>query len=272
MNGYKTGGDWTDVTSIGRNEVVFEGRHKDYGAFYIRQRYPNALLFAFLTALTFVALCAIIPYALRGAVHLAAAAKTDIIVAPADVLIHKRFSTPPPLPPHQRVQPPKFTPNRFFPPQLTRQPIDSAPIKPDNHSVVTTTTGTPGTDNGPIDIDQGDNGDHSLVPPNSDKPLMWVKEMPKFPGGSVSEYLASHINYPAEAVQLGVQGTAYVSFIIEKDGTVSNVKLERPISNGPDLNKEALRVLSEMPNWAPGKQDGHPVRVQFMVPIRFKLN
>jgi len=96
--------------------------------------------------------------------------------------------------------------------------------------------------------------------------------MPQFPGGEEArtKYMINTIKYPAEAKEKGLQGTVYVGFIVEKDGSISNVKVQRGIGNPCDL--ESLRVIQAMPKWTPGTQNGKPVRVQFTVPISFKLN
>jgi protein TonB len=268
MNGYKTGGDWTDVTSIGRNEVVFEGRHKAYGAYYIRQRYPNALLSAFLSGIVFIALCVFIPYALRNISHTLAATKPDVVITPTDVLLHRNIIVPPVT--HTTIRPPRTPVNRFMPPVITRQPVDSAPPLNPNPHTVTTPNPTPG-DSGGGDIQVPNPGGNPLPEPPDNTPRTWVSEMPKFPGGDIEGYIGSKIRYSPEDVQLGIQGTVYASFVIEKDGSVSNVKLLKGIYGGTDLDNEALKVLSEMPKWIPGKQDGHPVRIQYMIPIHFKL-
>jgi protein TonB len=99
-----------------------------------------------------------------------------------------------------------------------------------------------------------------------------VEKMPEFPGGSeaMTTYLVGEIKYPAEAKTKGVQGTVYVSFVVEKDGAVSNVKVIRGIGAGCD--EEAVRVVKMMPKWKPGTQKGQTVRCQFNVPLSFKLS
>jgi protein TonB len=270
MNGYKTGGDWTDVTSIGRNEVVFEGRHKAYGAFYIRKRYPNALLFAFLLAFTFIALCAFIPYALRNAGRVIPKPAKDVVIKPTDVLIHTDIIMPHITRPVVKT-PKTNTPNRI--PVINPRHDDSVP-QPivDNHEPINPGGNpTPGDPHGP-DVPVPNSGPGNPLPSPPDNTIRtWVSEMPKFPGGNVEDYLGKQIRYSAEDVQLGIQGTVFVSFVIEKDGSVSGVKMLSGVANGPDLNNEALRVIAEMPKWTPGKQDGHPVRIQYMIPIHFKL-
>lgn len=98
-----------------------------------------------------------------------------------------------------------------------------------------------------------------------------VEVMPQFPGGQIAmlQYLMKNIKYPEQAMKEGIQGRVAVRFIVEKDGSISDVK---PIlSVHPLLNKEAVRVVESMPKWTPGKQNGKPVRVRFNVPVMFKL-
>lgn len=97
-----------------------------------------------------------------------------------------------------------------------------------------------------------------------------VEDMPKFPGGNVQQWIAKNIKYPMIAQENNIQGKVYVQFVIEKDGSVSDVKVMRAVD--PSLDKEALRVIQAMPKWIPGKQRGKPVRVSYTVPISFKLN
>lgn len=99
-----------------------------------------------------------------------------------------------------------------------------------------------------------------------------VEVMPQYPGGQIAmlKYIMENIKYPEQAMKEGIQGRVAVRFIVEKDGSISDVK---PIlSVHPLLNKEAVRVVESMPKWTPGKQNGKPVRVRFNVPVMFKLN
>lgn len=98
-----------------------------------------------------------------------------------------------------------------------------------------------------------------------------VEVMPRFPGGdeALKKYLAENIKYPEMARESGIQGRVYVTFVVEKDGSVTNVELLRGIGGGCD--QEAIRVVENMPNWNPGRQRDKPVRVQFNLPITFVL-
>ena len=98
-----------------------------------------------------------------------------------------------------------------------------------------------------------------------------VEQDPEFPGGmqALIQYLGSNIKYPQKAMEDGIQGTVYVTFVVEKDGQVNNVKVIRKLGGGCD--EEAVRVVEAMPKWKPGKQRGKAVRVQYNLPIKFQL-
>lgn len=98
-----------------------------------------------------------------------------------------------------------------------------------------------------------------------------VEEMPSFPGGDeeLLKYLGRNIKYPAIAKDAGIQGTVYVTFVVDEKGDVRDVKVLRSIGGGTD--EEAIRVVENMPRWKPGKQRGKAVKVQYNLPIRFTL-
>ena len=98
-----------------------------------------------------------------------------------------------------------------------------------------------------------------------------VEQMPSFPGGqgALLEYLASHVKYPVVAQENGVQGRVVVSFVVERDGSITDVRVVRSVD--PSLDREAQRVVSSMPRWTPGKQNGSAVRVKYNVPVSFRL-
>ena len=106
---------------------------------------------------------------------------------------------------------------------------------------------------------------------NTDEVFKVVEVDPEFPGGeeALYKYLAENIKYPEKAKNNKVEGRVYITFVIEKDGTVSDAKVLR--SDNEELDAEALRVINAMPKWKPGMQRGVPVRVQYNIPISFKL-
>jgi len=115
-----------------------------------------------------------------------------------------------------------------------------------------------------------------LIKPQSqqkkeDRIFRLVEKMPSFPGGvkALMEYLENNVNYPEEARQRGVQGRVTVTFVVEKDGSITNISISR--SADPALDKEAIRLIKSMPKWNPGMHDGQNVRVEYNVPVVFRL-
>ena len=98
-----------------------------------------------------------------------------------------------------------------------------------------------------------------------------VEQMPMFPGGDAAlmQYLSQNIHYPAVAAENGVQGRVVVGFVVERDGSITDVNVLRSVD--PSLDKEAVRVVKSMPKWNPGKQNGSAVRVKYQVPVSFRL-
>ncbi|MFO7998733.1 MAG: energy transducer TonB [Bacteroidales bacterium] len=99
-----------------------------------------------------------------------------------------------------------------------------------------------------------------------------VEEMPMFPGGEPAriDYLSKILRYPRLAMETGIEGTVFLTFVVEEDGSISGVRVLRGIGGGCD--EEAIRVVKSMPKWIPGKQRGIPVKVHFNMPVRFILN
>ena len=98
-----------------------------------------------------------------------------------------------------------------------------------------------------------------------------VEQMPMFPGGdgALMGYLRDNIHYPTVAAENGVQGRVVVGFVVERDGSITDVKILRGVD--PSLDREAMRVVKNMPKWTPGKQNGSAVRVKYQVPVSFRL-
>ena len=117
--------------------------------------------------------------------------------------------------------------------------------------------------------------DEDLVESNDtldgDEIYQIVEEMPKFPGGEAElfHYISKNIYYPQEAKEKGIQGRVFIGFVIEKDGSVSNIRNLRGVDS--ELDAEAIRVVKSMPKWKPGKHNGEFVRVSYQIPILFKL-
>lgn len=114
-------------------------------------------------------------------------------------------------------------------------------------------------------------GDDSTV---SDKEKVYqvVGQQPSFPGGreELFKYLAYNVKYPIDAAKNKIEGRVLVTFVVEHDGSISNVNVANSVY--PSLDKESIRVVSGMPKWIPGKANGKTVRVKYTIPITFRLN
>ncbi|MBQ8486758.1 MAG: energy transducer TonB [Prevotella sp.] len=136
---------------------------------------------------------------------------------------------------------------------------------------------------GALDYDQGsDEAEHVLkvnekvvdeVPPAVEETKIFevVEQMPSFPGGDAAlmQFLSKNIKYPVVAEENGIQGRVIATFVVERDGSITDVKVVKSVD--PSLDKEAIRVLKSMPKWIPGKQNGSAVRVKYTVPVTFRL-
>lgn len=267
MTGHKTSGSWTDVTSIGRNEIVFEGRNKDYGAFYVRQRYNKALLLALLTAISIGVLCAAVPFVM------------SMFIKPAPKVIPKTGTMPTLV---NYVEHHHVIPNIQHPiiPNIIKAIKNPPPVIVNSPVIDTINTNTKTNDH-TVGVNNNKHPGPDSVDPNNhvtviedhhknDPPPTIVEVMPKF-DGNLPEYFAKNINYPQNERELGRGGVVFLTFIVEADGSISNVTLLRGVSGSPDFDNEALRVVRAMPKWLPGQQNGHPVRVQFNLPVHFTV-
>ncbi len=107
---------------------------------------------------------------------------------------------------------------------------------------------------------------------NKEPVFVFAEVMPSFPGGqkAFNNFLAANLKYPLKAAERGIQGTAFIKFVVEKDGRITNVKVQKS-TQSEYLDKEAVRFIKSMPKWNPGIHEGKPVRTNFMLPLRFLL-
>ncbi len=242
------------------DEIIFRNRNKEYGAYYLRKNYNRYLVVATILAVTFFVLCWLVP---------------SLTVKPpekkfSEGALYTEYLGPPPkeikkpdedLPPQVRkVQ--KMA--KFVIPQVVvNLEEENSEISMESRPGDTASDGnsTSGSSQGALD---GGGGDPDAV-------YTYVEEAPGFPGGESArmEFLRNNIKYPSLALQNKIQGKVYISFIIEKDGSISNVKVLQGIGAGCD--EEALRVTRLMPKWKPGKTQGHEVRVVINMPVNFVL-
>lgn len=267
------------VLSNSFNEVVFEHRHKSYGAYQIRRQYGHRMLTAaFFACLLFSSL-----FLYVGTSDSAAAA----IVAPPINSPNKPLviSCSLELPPVEEYAKPKVEVPSTPPPAAksssTADPksdvivVTTDPAKteiPDN-----TTGGDPkGIEGGDPAGDPNSNGDPDdpaigsaggAIEPNKMAPPIWVPEMPENDG--LQAFLRANIVYPIIDRERNIQGTVYIEFVVNADGSYRDIKVVKGVS--PNIDREALRVISKMPKWKPGRNNDQAVPVRLTLPIAFKL-
>jgi protein TonB len=248
------------------DDIVFESRNKDYGAYSIRKHYSDRVNRAAVLAVGFAALLLAIPTIFKSQKVIPEIAKPDRGTI---------FSPPPPIKIEQLTQTVATTVRRAvrdLPPRVTTvpdevipaEPVDQPAIGNEEGAVDGASTYTEGTDIAPVAVEP------AIVEP----PKVWINTeiMPSYKGGleAMSRFLSSKIRYPSIARRTGVQGTVYVSFIIGPEGNIIKAEVVRGISK--ECDAEALRVISMMPAWNPGLQGGTPVMVRMVLPIKFQLN
>jgi len=256
-------------------DVVFSDRNKAYGAYDLRKQNPKTtnkaliigvLLFVFIisfqTILNFIE--GFIPKPTEKVKI------TNVVLQPPPPVNQKKPPPPPPEPPKPKVDQVKFPP-----------PV----VKPDNEvkeqppTVKELEVADPGQKNikgdpnAEIKIDEpvGNSDVKQVTEEDPNKIFTAVEQEPSFNGGidKFYKYLQNNIRYPAVAKENNVQGKVFVTFVVEKDGSLTDIKVVRGIGSGCD--EEAMRVLRNSPKWKAGIQNGRPVRVQYTMPISFTL-
>jgi len=256
-------------------ELVFDNRNKAYGAYELRQHNSRTMLAALGIAVAVVG----IPLIIIGAMFKPAVPSIPFVMHPVTlpnfVVEHPHVTQP--QHPHTHVNPPpaSTTPHVITNPMLVPVANPPAPtVQPtrtDPNQSVDLGPVTPGIEGGV----KGGTGDPSVTVPGngtSDAPFNSVEKMPEPYGGAAawSKFLNKNLKYPDMAVDSHIQGKVWVSFIVEKDGHLSNIVVERGLGYG--TTEEAIRVLKMAPAWKPGIQNGQPVRVRYTLPINFQLN
>ena len=245
-------------------EIVFKNRNKAYGAFLLRKSYARTVTVA--VTVTLLVFSFLVSWAMWNV------KARGIVNVPPGTIINDTIRVisldPPPVLP----APPELpsTAPRLLQPVV----VDSAE---DEGMVAQVDLNS--NPNGPVtDVTGPFKADSAIVPPDPvtvpepETPVTIVKEMPEFPGGDAErvKYLINNLTYPREAKEADISGTVYLEFIVERDGSISNIKILRGIGGGCD--EEAVRVVQMMPKWKPGRQQGHEVRVRFNLPIKFTLH
>jgi protein TonB len=257
---------WNSVVFEGRNELVFEQRNKKYGAYIIRKRYSNAVIFALLGAVSFLMLVLSIPIV---ASWIESIKPIPVMEENKDVIYISNL-------PINEIKPLKTV----LPPPLEKIIKNTSPeIKPEEKVHNAPPPSQIDLQNSKFDSFNQDGVTSSEIPlhpalaadPASDQPLYYAEQMAEFPGGeeAMMKFIQGQCYFTAIARELEIQGVVYLSFVIDKEGKVNDIKILKDI--GGDLGNVAVKAVKQMPTWKPGRQNGRAVSLQFTVPVKFSL-
>ena len=256
-------------------DVVFTDRNKAYGAYDLRKQNPRntnkALIIGVVAFVLTISAPTIINF-ISGFIPKAdeKVKIVPVVLQPPPPINKQKPPPPPPEPPKPKIDQVKFPPPVVKPDnEVKEQPPTVKELEvadPGQKNI----KGDPNAD---IKIDEpvGNSDVKQVTEEDPNKIFTSVEEEPSFPGGpeAFGKYLSKKINYPAIAKENNVQGKVFLNFTVEKDGSLTDIKVVRGIGSGCD--DEAVRVLKSSPRWKPGIQNGRAVRVSYTIPISFTL-
>lgn len=272
-----------DLIDNGWVDLVFEGKNQAYGAYQLRKNTGKRNLMSLLVMFGIgVAIAAFV--AIKGVVE--NAMKQDVAIE-ADIELQKLANKEKEPEVKKREEPivdkvevEKVKSSVKFVPPVIKKDDE---VKPEDELKSQEELSKTNTAIGAFDVKGNDEAAGEVLkakeviaqpePPKEEETKVFdvVEQMPSFPGGpsALMQYLSSNIKYPVVAEENGVQGRVVCTFVVEKDGSITDVRVVKSVD--PSLDKEAVRVVKGMPKWIPGKQNGSAVRVKYTVPVTFRL-
>jgi protein TonB len=245
-------------------EIVFRNRNKQYGAYLLRKKYRKYVTISLIIALILIGVAAAYP------VITTYLSKSRIVFENKDVTaemmarpLEEAPPPPPPPPPPENIE----QKVKFTAPVVVNDTVEEGLASQEDLNAKPSNAPPPSEE----DFAPKEEKKQVIEQPFEREIFTVVEEQPQYPGGEETriKFLQDNIKYPEEAKELGIQGKVFVTFVVETDGSITDVKVLRGIGGGCD--EEAIRVVKSMPRWIPGKQRGVPVRVQFNLPIKFTL-
>ena len=271
-----------DLISAEWTNLVFEGRNQDYGAYQLRKDTSKRNIWSIII----VALAAVLLY-LGLTLHRMAAANRTVENTQAIELANlenKKKEAKVEKKEQIKVEPEKTVERvkssvKFTAPVIKKDnlvkeedEIKLDEIEKSNKAIgALTVEGNDEVGGEVLQLREQIAAPEPPKPAEENKVHDFVEQMPSFPGGmgALMSWLSQNIKYPVIAAENGVEGRVIVQFVVEKDGSITDVKIAKSVD--PSINKEATRVVSSMPHWIAGRQNGNPVRVKYTVPVTFKL-
>lgn len=272
-----------DLISNDWTELVFAGRNQAYGAYQLRKgtgkRNVISMIFvAAVAALAYIGLAAYNSYQETQKERFEAEMEASLLEQKKQAKVEKKAEVPK-VEQVKKVEKVKSS-IKFTPPVIKKDDE----VKPEEEMKSQDELNDNKTAIGAFDVKGNDEEGGTVLkaveeiaapePPKHEeenKVFDVVEQMPSFPGGpaALMKYLSENMRYPAVAEENGIQGRVTVQFVVEKDGSVTDVKTMKSVD--PALDREAERVVKSMPKWIPGKQNGSAVRVKYFVPVVFRL-
>ena len=264
-------------------ELVFEGRNKEYGAYVLRKetgkRNLKSMLLVFAVIIAIMAAVAA-KVAIENAFPKKVAMETDVELSKLAQKKEAKVEKKAPVKVEEQKVVEKVKSSVKFTPPVIKKDED---VKPEEELKSQEDLNKTKTAIGSFDVKGNDEAGGEVLkakeviaqpePPKEEETKVFdvVEVMPSFPGGqgALFEWLSKNIKYPVVAEENGVQGRVIVTFVVERNGSITDVQVVKSVD--PSLDKEAVRVVKAMPHWIPGKQNGSAVRVKFTVPVTFRL-
>ena len=264
-------------------DLVFEGRNKEYGAYVLRKdtgkRNVKSMLLVFAVIIAIMAAVAA-KVAIENAFPKKVAMETDVELSKLAQKKEAKVEKKAPVKvEEQKVVEKVKSSVKFTPPVIKKdsevKPEEELKSQEDLNKTKTAigSFDVKGNDEAGGEVLKAKEGSAQPEPPKEEETKVFdvVEVMPSFPGGqgALFEWLSKNIKYPVVAEENGVQGRVIVTFVVERNGSITDVQVVKSVD--PSLDKEAVRVVKAMPHWIPGKQNGSAVRVKFTVPVTFRL-
>ena len=264
-------------------DLVFEGRNKEYGAYVLRKetgkRNLKSMLLVFAVIIAIMAAVAA-KVAIENAFPKKVAMETDVELSKLAQKKEAKVEKKAPVKVEEQKVVEKVKSSVKFTPPVIKKDDE---VKPEEELKSQEDLNKTNTAIGSFDVKGNDEAGGEVLkakeviaqpePPKEEETKVFdvVEVMPSFPGGQAAlfEWLSKNIKYPVVAEENGVQGRVIVTFVVERNGSITDVQVVKSVD--PSLDKEAVRVVKAMPHWIPGKQNGSAVRVKFTVPVTFRL-
>jgi len=272
--------DNAQIAKASLNDIVFEGRNKAYGAYVLRRLYQRHVTRALIIATSVFALLVFFPLIAQYLKEkMPKEPKKNLqenVLMDAPPLDDTKPPPPPPPPEAPPPPPPKLTTIKFTPPVVKKDEEVKKEEVPDQEELKDKTVATvtvKGNTDAPDLSELSGTGDKVVEEVVEQKVYTYVEQMPQLPGGggnpAIVAAIQKAVKYPALALRNQVEGRIFVSFTVNPQGEVSDVKVVKGLGSG--LDEETIRAVKTLPKFIPGKQNGRAVSVSFTVPITFKI-